>query len=272
MDIEKIEQYVRDLLAVCGYSEDNTESHLYDLLFHQYMAAALFETASAADRSAVDAVTKKLKVFFQCNFKLKERKRRKKEKQENTPTPPKEEIEKKEVPDKKNPDPIKRVASLSLEERREAFRLECKTFIQQFPKEEVTKFFFYWSEEGRQDGKMRYETQRYWNTGRRLARWMKNRFTTGDENASLLLENTKKRTKKDVQATEQLQAVAAIREQDNERREREQEQSKQNQELTADYLKRNPNGLLARWAREKAHPQPLPGGRGVETQAKMSNE
>ena len=251
MDVKEKEQYAKELIKICGYSSKNTESRLYALLYHQYAAIALYETASAADRSAVDAVAKRLKSLISIKFKLKERGRRKKEKQENAPTPPKEKIEKKEVPDKKNPDPIKRVASLSLEERREAFRLECKTFIQQFPKEEVTKFFFYWSEEGRQDGKMRYETQRYWNTGRRLARWMKNRFTTGDENASLLLENTKKRTKKDVQATEQLQAVAAIREQDNERREREQEQSKQNQELTDDYLKRNPNGLLARWARER---------------------
>lgn len=251
MEIKKTEQYAKELIKICGYSSKNTESRLYALLYHQYAAIALYETASAADKAAVDAVAKRLKSLISIKFKLKERGGRKKEKQENAPTPPKEKIEKKEVPDKKNPDPIKRVASLSLEERREAFRLECKTFIQQFPKEEVTKFFFYWSEEGRQDGKMRYETQRYWNTGRRLARWMKNRFTTGDENASLLLENTKKRTKKDVQDTEQLQAVAAIREQDNERREREQEQSKQNQELTDDYLKRNPNGLLARFARER---------------------
>ena len=269
MDVKEKEQYAKELIKICGYSSKNTESRLYALLYHQYAAIALYETASAADRSAVDAVAKRLKSLISIKFKLKERGGRKKEKQENAPTPPKEKIEKKEVPDKKNPDPIKRVASLSLEERREAFRLECKTFIQQFPKEEVTKFFFYWSEEGRQDGKMRYETQRYWNTGRRLARWMKNRFTTGDENASLLLENTKKRTKKDVQATEQLQAVAAIREQDNERREREQEQSKQNQELTDDYLKRNPNGLLARWAREKKKTHPSPPCEGGGGQLKV---
>ena len=122
MEIEKTEQYVRDLLAVCGYSEDNTESHLYDLLFHQYMAAALYETASAADRTAVDAVTKKLKVFFQCNFKLKERKRRKKEKQENTPTPPKEEIDKEEEIEQKIYISEKENFGSDLEKRKETFR------------------------------------------------------------------------------------------------------------------------------------------------------
>jgi len=272
MDIEKIEQYVRDLLAVCGYSEDNTESHLYDLLFHQYMAAALFETASAADRSAVDVVTKKLKVFFQCNFKLKERKRRKKEKQENTPTPPKEEIDKEEEIEQKNTHTAKRDFSASLDERRDAFRIDCFSFIGQYDNESVNDFFNYWSEENEETRKMRFEEERYWSLERRIKRWMKNQYTSADNAATIRLKKTKASQSKEEKATEQLQAVAAIREQDNERREREQEQSKQNQELTDDYLKRNPNGLLARWAREKAHPQPLPGGRGVETQAKMSNE
>ena len=223
MEIEKTEQYVRDLLAVCGYSEDNTESHLYDLLFHQYMAAALYETASAADRTAVDAVAKRLKSLISIKFKLKERGGRKKEKQENTPTPPKEKIEKKEVPDKKNTHTAKRDFSASLDERRDAFRIDCFSFIGQYDNESVNDFFNYWSEENEETRKMRFEEERYWSLVRRIKRWMKNQ---------------------------------------DEQREREQEQSKQNQELTDDYLKRNPNGLLARWAREKAHPQPLPGGRG----------
>ena len=122
MEIEKTEQNVRDLLAVCGYSEDNTESHLYDLLFHQYMAAALYETASAADRTAVDAVTKKLKVFFQCKFKLKETTKKKKETQENTPTPPKEEKEKQEERKDKTHTHEKENFASDLEKRKETFR------------------------------------------------------------------------------------------------------------------------------------------------------
>ena len=59
--------------------------------------------------------------------------------------------------------------------------------------------------------------------------------------------------------------VAEIRQAADEQREREQEQSKQNQELTDDYLKRNPNGLLARWARErKPTPDPSRGGGEVK--------
>ena len=155
MEIKKTEQYVRDLLAVCGYSEDNTESHLYDLLFHQYMAAALYETASAADRTAVDAVTKKLKVFFQCNFKLKERKRRKKEKQENTPTPPKEEIDNKEETAKKTSVSASREAWV-LDERQKAFWKELSQYIDKpYDLQLVQSFFYYWAEKEKKSGKVK---------------------------------------------------------------------------------------------------------------------
>ena len=251
MEIKKTEQYVRDLLAVCGYSEDNTESHLYDLLFHQYMAAALYETASAADRTAVDAVTKKLKVFFQCNFKLKERKRRKKEKQENTPTPPKEEIDNKEETAKKTSVSASREAWV-LDERQKAFWKELSQYIDKpYDLQLVQSFFYYWAEKEKKSGKMLWETRRSWNLRMRLASWSKRSYCIDDRIAQIKLQKVEKRNEADTASKHYQQSVTAIREQDNERREREQEQSKQNQELTDDYLKRNPNGLLARWAREK---------------------
>ena len=258
MEIEKTEQYVRDLLAVCGYSEDNTESHLYDLLFHQYMAAALYETASAADRTAVDAVTKKLKVFFQCNFKLKERKRRKKEKQENTPTPPKEEIDKEEEIEQKKQKNEEQIYSSDFKKRELAFRQECDTFIGKYPSDCVMDFFLYWSDDGRHSGKMRFECERFWNIEKRLARWSKNHVYADNCAAKLRLQKAKEAQGEKAASVAKQQMVAEIRQAADEQREREQEQSKQNQELTDDYLKRNPNGLLARWAREKKRPTPSP--------------
>ena len=258
MEIEKTEQYVRDLLAVCGYSEDNTESHLYDLLFHQYMAAALYETASAADRTAVDAVTKKLKVFFQCNFKLKERKRRKKEKQENTPTPPKEEIDKEEEIEQKPHTHDKENLGLDFEKRLEAFHIECMSYSNKYSSEFIEDFFNWFSEPGRHSGKMRFECERFWNTGKRLARWSKNHISSDNSAAELRLQKAKEAQGEKAASVAKQQMVAEIRQAADEQREREQEQSKQNQELTDDYLKRNPNGLLARWAREKKKTHPSP--------------
>ena len=266
MDIEKIEQYVRDLLAVCGYSEDNTESHLYDLLFHQYMAAALFETASAADRSAVDAVTKKLKVFFQCNFKLKERKRRKKEKQENTPTPPKEEIDKEEEIEQKIYVSEKENFGSDLEKRKETFRQECICYSADFGSRCVNDFFNWFSQESRHSGKMLFECERFWNTKQRLELWKNNHISSDNCAAELRLQKVKEAQGEKAASVAKQQMVAEIRQAADEQREREQEQSKQNQELTDDYLKRNPNGLLARFARERKQKEKIIKHRDTETQ------
>ena len=261
MEIKKTEQYVRDLLAVCGYSEENTESHLYDLLFHQYMAAALYETASAADRTAVDAVTKKLKVFFQCKFKLKETTKKKKETQENTPTPPKEEKEKQEERKDKTHTHEKENFASDFENRRQAFYRDCMAYVDKYGIDCVNDFYDRFSEETRRGGKMRFEGQKYWNTAKRLARWSRNHISSDNCTAKLRLQKAKEAQGEKAASVAKQQMVAEIRQAADEQREREQEQSKQNQELTDDYLKRNPNGLLARWAREKAHPDPPCGGR-----------
>ena len=251
MDIKEKEQYAKELIKICGYSSKNTESRLYALLYHQYAAIALYETASAADRTAVDAVAKKLKVFFQCKFKLKERKRRKKEKQENTPTPPKEEIDNKEETAKKTSVSASREAWV-LDERQKAFWKELSQYIDKpYDLQLVQSFFYYWAEKEKKSGKMLWETRRSWNLRMRLASWSKRSYCIDDRIAQIKLQKVEKRNEADTASKHYQQSVTAIREQDNERREREQEQSKQNQELTDDYLKRNPNGLLARWAREK---------------------
>ena len=228
MDIKEKEQYAKELIKICGYSSKNTESRLYALLYHQYAAIALYETASAADRSAVDAVAKRLKSLISIKFKLKERGGRKKEKQENAPTPPKEKIEKKEETAKKTSVSASREAWV-LDERQKAF----------------------WKELSQYSGKMLWETRRSWNLRMRLASWSKRSYCIDDRIAQIKLQKVEKRNEADTASKHYQQSVTAIREQDNERREREQEESKQNQELTDDYLKRNPNGLLARWAREK---------------------
>ena len=222
MDIKEKEQYAKELIKICGYSSKNTESRLYALLYHQYAAIALYETASAADRSAVDAVAKRLKSLISIKFKLKERGGRKKEKQENAPTPPKEKWK------------------------------ELSQYIDKpYDLQLVQSFFYYWAEKEKKSGKMLWETRRSWNLRMRLASWSKRSYCIDDRIAQIKLQKVEKRNEADTASKHYQQSVTAIREQDNERREREQEESKQNQELTDDYLKRNPNGLLARWAREK---------------------
>ena len=257
MEIKKTEQYAKELIKICGYSSKNTESRLYALLYHQYAAIALYETASAADKAAVDAVAKKLKNLISIKFSLKESGRRRKKEKENAPTPQKEIIKKQEESPKKTSVSASREV-LVLDERQKAFWKELSQYIgKPYDLQLVQSFFCYWAEEVKNSGKMLWETRRSWNLRMRLASWSKRSYCIDDHIAQIKLQKITKRKEVDNEAKQHQQAVAAIREQDNERREREQEQSKQNQELTDDYLKRNPNGLLARWAREKkTHPSP----------------
>lgn len=266
MDIEKIEQYVEDLLTVSGFCKEGEEHHLWVLLRHLYAAIAMYEQMSEDEKTIIKATQKKLRYFFETNCNLKESGRRKKEKQENTPTPLKEKIENKDETAKKTSVSASREAWI-LDERQKAFWKELSQYIgKPYDLQLVQSFFYYWAEKEKKSGKMLWETRRSWNLRMRLASWSKRSYCIDDRIAQIKLQKVEKRNEADTASKHYQQSVTAIREQDNERREREQEESKQNQELTDDYLKRNPNGLLARFARERKQKEKIIKHRDTETQ------
>ena len=264
MEVQKIERYVEDLLTVSGFRRDGAEQHLWLLLHHLYSAVAMYELMSAEDKVIIADTQKKLRYFFDSKCDLKERKRTKKEKEGMPPHPHAKEKENKKEKDEKTHTHLTRVADLDLEERRKRFLAECQSFGNQYDHKEINKFFTYWSMKGRKGGKMRFEREAYWDTAGCMERWMNNRYAAYDENATLQLEKTKEKTLKAKTVAEQQQTVAAIREQADARREQEQEHSKENQMLTDEYLAKNPDGILARIAREKRRltPDPSPKGEG----------
>ena len=84
-DYEKIERYVSDLLTLSGMDLEG-KSATGTLLFHAYVAVAMFELMDAEERALVKGVQRRMKYFFSSNFNLKERKR-KTEKEILPPTP-----------------------------------------------------------------------------------------------------------------------------------------------------------------------------------------
>lgn len=247
-----ISQWVKDMLAVAGFDADNTCGTLYETLFHEYMAVKLFETLSDDDKLTVKNTERLLKLFFCCRFGLKETKKKIKENKESTPTPPKENKENiKEKKEKTHSHEEKKEAD-EIEKRKEAFREECYSYAGIYGTDCVADFYNWFSETTRKTGKMRFECQRFWDTKKRLERWSKNHISADNTNAKLRLQKTKKTQAKEAASVEKQQMVAEIRMSDNERREREQEESKQNQMLTSDYLAKNPDGILAKIAREAA--------------------
>ena len=84
-DYEKIERYVSDLLTLSGMDMEG-KSAGSTLLFHAYVAVAMFEQMDAEERALVKGMQRRMKYFFSSTFNLKERKR-KTEKEILPPTP-----------------------------------------------------------------------------------------------------------------------------------------------------------------------------------------
>ena len=106
-------------------------------------------------------------------------------------------------------------------EGREAFHQECLSYVNKYDVERLADFYNYWSEVNEKTGKMRFEKERYWNTERRLKRWMNTSYSADNSAAALRLEREKKKTVKHVATTVEQQAIAAKRAADNARLEQE---------------------------------------------------
>ena len=225
MDQQKIEGYVEDLLTVSGILKDGAEQPVWLLLHHLYSAVAMYELMNPQQRALIAGIQRKLRYFFDAKCDLKERKR--KQEKENTP-----------------PHPLyKEKARKEKEEKniyiagREAFHQECLGYVDKYDVERLADFYNYWSEVNEKTGKMRFEKERYWNTERRLKRWMNTSYSADNSAAALRLEREKKKTVKHVATTVEQQAIAAKRAADNARLEQEIRERKAKAVSHEEYLK-----------------------------------
>jgi hypothetical protein len=235
-----------------GLPSEGEEQRVRTLLHHLYCAVAMFEGLSPEERALVAGMQKKFRYFFETNCNLKERKR-KNEKEKFPPAPPIKEKEKKEK-DEKTPAPTagaREEKSDYFEARKEAFRKECLKYVGTYDTTELTKFFYYWSEACGKKGMMRWELEKTWETGKRLARWVKNSYASFDAAANIKLERTKGKGSKQAKVTKQQQVAAQVRQQQDEAERRKDEQAKANRMDSRDYVKNNPNGYLAKLQREE---------------------
>ena len=68
--------------------------------------------------------------------------------------------------------------SLSLSDRQKAFYDELVPYVDKYGRETIRAFYDYWSEPNQAGTKMNRELQPTWDTGKRLARWVRNERTT----------------------------------------------------------------------------------------------
>ena len=247
----EVERYVSDLLTVSGFRNDGAEHRLWVLLHHLYSAVALWEQASAEERETVEAMRKKLQYFFSAKISLRERKRKKTENEKLPPTPPIKEKEKqKEKAEKTNFFAGRECESVD-EEKKEAFRQQCLAFVGKYDTARLTDFFNYWSEETRTTGRMRFEGQRYWNTEKRLARWMNSKYAVENVAAAIRLRKAKRKLAEEQGAASQQQQAAEERQKQQQALEQQAEDSRREASTMEEQVRRNPNGILARFERER---------------------
>ena len=99
------------------------------------------------------------------------------------------------------------------------------------------KFYCYWAEQVNGTELMLWETKKSWNMRLRLKAWSKKSYQLDDKAAALRLERAKgKKTAPQAVNTQELQALAAKRAEDNEKLDREIAARKQGAVSYEEYL------------------------------------
>ena len=224
MELAKVERYVSDLMTVSGVEKEGREQNVGLALYHLLMSASLHDLMGDDEKELFKALTKKLQFFFCTRLSLKERKRNK-EKKIIPPNPILKEKEKTEKAEK----------TLSLKVgAKEAFYRECQARLGQYDEQQLSDFYNWWSEED-EKGQMRFQRERYWNIDNRLKRWVKNKFSAENTAAAIRLKRTKKQQAGDDE--QKVRALAAEREDANERLFRQIEENKKGAVPYEEYLK-----------------------------------
>lgn len=253
-DYEKIESYVDDLLTVMGVDKDGEEQSLWLFLHHTCCAAAIYEVLDDGVKPVYNEALKRLNYFFSSKISLKQRKRRKEK--ENFPPHP---LLKEKVKQEKGEKIIYTHTAVGetgivfsdLDQRREAFKMECWARRDRYDRELLANFFNYWSDVNPKTHMMRFEEEEYWDIDCRLPRWKNNSHTVADATAAIRLSKTKAKQTQEQQAEEQTKKAAAERQQEDAEREAKTAQSKQEQMLTEDYIREHPDSLMAKIYRQK---------------------
>ena len=246
-EYEKIERYVSNLLTLSGVDLEG-ESAAGTLLFHAYVAVAMFELMNAKERALVKGIQRRMKYFFSVNVNLRERKR-KTAKEILPPTPLSIEKDNKDTTLSAG-----RALSLplsDLEKRQNAFKMEIWNHRGDMDMDMLNDFYYYWTDVNPKTQKMRFEEQRYFSVEKRLQRWKKNEISNSIAASKIRLKRTKKRDEQEQTEASLQQAAASEREQENADREAKAEESRQTQMLTEDYIREHPDSLMAKIYRQK---------------------
>ena len=249
MQVKIIEQFVDRKLVDVGIKSDFEEQAVRLLLFHLCIAIDIYRHMTQAEKNKSGYwYREELKNSFSLTGFLKERKRKRDKKKSPLHPSYKEESGVKEKAQSSLPPLSKKEFKESdkkkggFKERQQAFWAELEPFCKdcggKYDRQMVLKFFYYWAQEVKKTGTMRWENETAWTTEFALAGWSKKPFETYAQAANIRLERTKgKKSAKAALNTEEQQAVAAKRAEDNEKLEQEIAERKQGAVSYEEYIR-----------------------------------
>ena len=228
MDNNLIERNVDQVLADKGLVKDYKDQTVRLLLYHLYTAIDIYRYMSTADKNKAGYWYRIFKSTYTLRNFLKERKR--KREKEKSPLHPSYKV-KSGVKEKGTSvyiyaDSKDSGVGEDLESRRNAFYRECLSFKDKYDEQMILDFYAYYSTPNKLSNKMRFEDFEYWDTAKLMLIWMNNPISKAKAAADIKLKRTKKDTAQAAANTAEQQAIAAKREQDNERLFRQIEENK----------------------------------------------
>ena len=238
MQVELIEGMIANKLELSGMKNEGAEGQCRSLLYHLYTAVELYRLMVPAEKQIAKEWHDVFAKDFRVNQFLKELKS-KKNKEKTAPAPHRKEKNKKEKVQKTRHSDVR--AKLDLEERKKAFWNELLEYEGKYGRKMLLKFFYYWAEEMEDLDLMKWEVEKAnksFNIKYRLGIWSKRSYETDDQAADIHLERVKgKKSAKAAVNTQEEQAIAAKRAEDNEKLEQEIAERKQGAVSYEEYLK-----------------------------------
>ena len=229
---------IANKLELSGMKNEGAEGQCRSLLYHLYTAVELYRLMVPAEKQIAKEWHDVFAKDFRVNQFLKELKS-KKNKEKTAPAPHRKEKNKKEKVQKTRHSDAH--AKQDLEERKKAFWNELLKYENKYGRQMLLKFYYYWAEELENLNMMKWEAEkarRSFDIKCRLGIWSKRSYETDDQAADIHLERVKgKKSAKAAVNTQEEQAIAAKRAEDNEKLEQEIAERKQGAVSYEEYIR-----------------------------------
>ena len=238
MQVEQIVQMESDKLELSGLFHERSQEPVKGLLLYLYTAVDIWMLLSPDDRRSVRGFNEFFEKERVVKLFLKELKS-KKNKEKTAPAPHRKEKNKKEKVQKTRHSDAH--AKQDLEERKKAFWNELLKYENKYGRQMLLKFYYYWAEELENLNMMKWEAEkarRSFDIKCRLGIWSKRSYETDDKAADIHFERVKgKKSAKAAVNTQEEQAIAAKRAEDNEKLEQEIAERKQGAVSYEEYIR-----------------------------------